>query len=175
MDELISIHAPRTGSDGKRLWSNRDFEHFNPRSPHGERRPSKVIYDRKHSISIHAPRTGSDQKNRGYAPRIRISIHAPRTGSDAAEQRSNDSSVSPISIHAPRTGSDRLYAGGQPRSDDFNPRSPHGERHARRAVITASCRYFNPRSPHGERLRGARNHQQLHIYFNPRSPHGERR
>ena len=35
---IISIHAPRTGSDG-RISSERCVEHdFNPRSPHGERR-----------------------------------------------------------------------------------------------------------------------------------------
>ena len=55
---------------------------------------------------------------------------------------------------------------------NFNPRSPHGERHFRHA-LQADQRYFNPRSPHGERL------IFLHLrtvnnYFNPRSPHGER-
>ena len=39
---LISIHAPRTGSD----WMDNDYdqhpEHFNPRSPHGERRLSPL-------------------------------------------------------------------------------------------------------------------------------------
>ena len=34
---LISIHAPRTGSDGRALTSTRFANHFNPRSPHGER------------------------------------------------------------------------------------------------------------------------------------------
>ncbi len=57
---LISIHAPRTGSDVKAD----DFAALIVR------------------ISIHAPRTGSDL---AYADRMRwrtISIHAPRTGSD---------------------------------------------------------------------------------------------
>ena len=57
---LISIHAPRTGSD-----------------------PSRAGVDIWLRISIHAPRTGSD-----LLPCIQIgddggiSIHAPRTGSD---------------------------------------------------------------------------------------------
>ena len=34
--------------------------HFNPRSPHGERRFPLLIVQSKDSISIHAPRTGSD-------------------------------------------------------------------------------------------------------------------
>ena len=34
---LISIHAPRTGSDRTRRRLLRQDTHFNPRSPHGER------------------------------------------------------------------------------------------------------------------------------------------
>ena len=33
----ISIHAPRTGSDSHSLCTIRARRHFNPRSPHGER------------------------------------------------------------------------------------------------------------------------------------------
>ena len=59
---IISIHAPRTGSD----W---------------------VAYnvDNEMPISIHAPRTGSDTTDGdAQAPPRKISIHAPRTGSDMA-------------------------------------------------------------------------------------------
>ena len=35
---LISIHAPRTGSDRNTSHTISTQEHFNPRSPHGERR-----------------------------------------------------------------------------------------------------------------------------------------
>ena len=38
---------------------------------------------------------------------------------------------------------------------DFNPRSPHGERR-RRARSGRNRAYFNPRSPHGERPAGTR-------------------
>ena len=57
--------------------------HFNPRSPHGERRAGESRLRRADSISIHAPRTGSDVIY-GYLGTIPvyISIHAPRTGSD---------------------------------------------------------------------------------------------
>ena len=58
----ISIHAPRTGSDG-------------------------CVYSRLaklDGISIHAPRTGSDRSGlRKERKKLAISIHAPRTGSDA--------------------------------------------------------------------------------------------
>ena len=56
----ISIHAPRTGSDGFRV----EFTHA------------------EQLISIHAPRTGSDQPSVKALRFVRISIHAPRTGSD---------------------------------------------------------------------------------------------
>ena len=55
----ISIHAPRTGSDGRR-----NVLHVMSR------------------ISIHAPRTGSDAAGAVPSMLTRISIHAPRTGSD---------------------------------------------------------------------------------------------
>ena len=35
--EVISIHAPRTGSDRGRAWLVARAKNFNPRSPHGER------------------------------------------------------------------------------------------------------------------------------------------
>ena len=57
---------------------------------------------------------------------------------------------------------------------DFNPRSPHRERHTLVQFICRTLVYFNPRSPHRERpflvvL------IPLTLDFNPRSPHRERR
>ena len=82
-------------------------DHFNPRSPHGERPTwcsSKLCTA---EISIHAPRTGSDAVAHGWSHGRKISIHAPRTGSDwDAPGRGVRSAVS--SIHAPRTGSDKF-------------------------------------------------------------------
>ena len=56
---------------------------------------------------------------------------------------------------------------------DFNPRSPDGERPG---GLTAKVRhiYFNPRSPDGERRAPPRRHSRTGGYFNPRSPDGER-
>ena len=102
--------------------------HFNPRSPHGERRAKQRAARKNQPISTHAPRTGSDGLALAGHGVGRISTHAPRTGSDNAH---------PYTLYQRR---------------DFNPRSPHGERllntsHQPRQV------YFNPRSPHGERPR----------------------
>ena len=103
----ISIHAPRTGSDGASLLG---------------RCPAL-------DISIHAPRTGSDMLVMRCMVDWLISIHAPRTGSDALEHP--EERVKLISIHAPRTGSDTMRLAKHRPLDDFNPRSPHGERRRR--------------------------------------------
>ena len=170
------------------------ISHFNPRSPHGERRHTARL---NMLLSI-------------------ISIHAPRTGSDGTAYITNGRAFS-ISIHAPRTGSDWADRGDNRRLWDFNPRSPHGERRDSSYLRMVAC-YFNPRSPHGERLLRRRrvSHRELFqstlpargatltvivasvsmvfqstlpargatalpgrvsptsAHFNPRSPHGER-
>ena len=48
IDIIISIHAPRTGSDSANNtgWKLRNY--FNPRSPHGERRPFCCWQARRH-------------------------------------------------------------------------------------------------------------------------------
>ena len=101
---VISIHAPRTGSDHYQADNSPVAWYFNPRSPHGERL--------------------------GFADCVlrvlKISIHAPRTGSDILSQPS--SLLIDISIHAPRTGSDSVRLSTMQASSNFNPRSPHGER-----------------------------------------------
>ena len=103
---VISIHAPRTGSDppAPASWTAsppfqstlpargatdeleelmRTIEpDFNPRSPHGERRAPPGFQRPFEVISIHAPRTGSDVPNFVLRAHPDISIHAPRTGSD---------------------------------------------------------------------------------------------
>ena len=144
--------------------------HFNPRSLHGERLYRHGMALQHCIISIHAPCTGSDpaQSVAGRASTFQstlpargataqsihrsseplISIHAPRTGSDMSALPNECRRR--ISIHAPRTGSDNLQLILQTSRWDFNPRSPHGERHDcySTGLIAPD---FNPRSPHGER------------------------
>ena len=101
-----------------------------------------------------------------------ISIHAPRTGSDGKVWEK--SRVIEISIHAPRTGSDTIYLKlSALRCCNFNPRSPHGERHA--CILPDSCfRKFQSTLPaRGATQNGSQLIEQA-TYFNPRSPHGER-
>ena len=62
-DEIISIHAPRVGSDFLSFPTAFAIDNFNPRSPCGER-PFRFIWLSLHrSISIHAPRVGSDYRS----------------------------------------------------------------------------------------------------------------
>ncbi len=119
------------------------------------------------------PARGATSQIRSRFRRMYISIHAPRTGSDQHGHKGYN--CRPISIHAPRTGSDdspknRYHSNPL----DFNPRSPHGERHNGRLLYAAEHLHFNPRSPHGERPTFQRGDTGFQ-HFNPRSPHGERR
>ena len=124
----ISIHAPRTGSDNRRRRAyDRRKQYFNPRSPHGERLLPPAPAARLLPISIHAPRTGSDAFCDFSPVQARISIHAPRTGSDAHAGM----------LHVigwifqstlPARGATVRAMKKYREKEDFNPRSPHGER-----------------------------------------------
>ena len=109
MAVVISTHAPRTGSDVENAIYYKGYPDFNPRSPHGER-PQASRADRDcHPISTHAPRTGSDPDfcvNKFQVVRFQPTL--PARGATC-------------------TCRTRL-----PSPWHFNPRSPHGERHARR-------------------------------------------
>ncbi len=108
---MISIHAPRTGSDGLLVEVLKCIEYFNPRSPHGERQAADYGNKAIKPISIHAPRTGSDIHVTRWDMPVLISIHAPRTGSDVT-LRLFAIIFDGISIHAPRTGSDYVGIAG---------------------------------------------------------------
>ena len=170
--QKISIHAPRTGSNRTSSSIFPGRPHFNPRSPHGERRFSRFLPRFAVIISIHAPRTGSDHPAlRRASESLPISIHAPRTGSDGS--RGTQRPRVPISIHAPRTGSDCGGSGFLARVELISIHAPRTGSDTACWATAPSRSNFNPRSPHGERpweppgVRPA-------IYFNPRSPHGER-
>ena len=101
--------------------------HFNPRSPHGERRRRAFA---------------------GAGKRFLFQSTLPARGA-TAEYLSAIAHRS-ISIHAPRTGSDKSVHMCVFHLVNFNPRSPHGERRVYASNV-ATRNDFNPRSPHGER------------------------
>ena len=104
-DSVISIHAPRAGSDlpiGQPLhWL---FPDFNPRSPCGERQ--------------------AECARQSYINRFQSTL--PVRG--ATSCRREHEIPLPISIHAPRAGSDQTYERYGAKGINFNPRSPCGER-----------------------------------------------
>ena len=123
--------------------------HFNPRSPHGERPRLTSAGRGTGRFQSTLPARGATQASRAGVPKSAISIHAPRTGSDEVGGEN-------VTVH-----------------DDFNPRSPHGER----LLPGATVRRLPKISIHAPRT-GSDDAQpacggQRHD-FNPRSPHGER-
>ena len=154
----ISIHAPRTGSDHAEYHEGAGRLHFNPRSPHGERRDRWQMYHNCRAFQSTLPARGATALSEtgryqagDFNPRsphgerlverlhrrrcVGISIHAPRTGSDGCCERKQNKHPC-ISIHAPRTGSDRVLAARLRPTGNFNPRSPHGERPAMIATLS---------------------------------------
>ena len=123
---LISIHAPRTGSDKTMRGIAGSVHHFNPRSPHGERRLEFVAVHPQPEFQSTLPARGATVLRLDVLRLNGISIHAPRTGSDSivVDYYGREK----ISIHAPRTGSDRRGFKSSQTTEYFNPRSPHGER-----------------------------------------------
>ena len=95
---------PLRGATGKMHPKGATICDFNPRSPYGERPLGYLATTLFIVISIHAPLTGSDYYISGVAARKDISIHAPLTGSDIIVFR-------------------RYHL-----QNNFNPRSPYGER-----------------------------------------------
>ena len=83
------------------------------------------------------PAGGATKNHQNQEYEIQISIHAPRRGSDFVPYRLLWRHW--ISIHAPRRGSDRRQECKYHSLQDFNPRSPQGER-------LFDCHLVNP--PH---------------------------
>ena len=147
---MISIHAPRTGSDRSAVTAAHRWSAFQSTLPARGATIRPVLRCFPKPISIHAPRTGSD-----------------KIVFDAATQRTH---FNPRSPHGER----RVLAPDTTfHMNHFNPRSPHGERRppsarasspkrfqstlpargatATRGLASTSASHFNPRSPHGER------------------------
>ena len=146
---LISIHAPRTGSDL------------------GRRRHRRAAGAFQSTL----PARGATQPPAEHASGQQFQSTLPARGATASD--SSSAGIPTISIHAPRTGSDQSRQPEPAAASNFNPRSPHGERQCRSESKVSSNKYFNPRSPHGERPDRA-SPSGGQGYFNPRSPHGER-
>ena len=104
-------------------------KNFNPRSPQGERPFGATTPKGAGAISIHAPRKGSDpcllDQKLGY-----FGFQSTLPARGATHGTLNPEFRRSISIHAPRKGSDPWDSGTVFGTENFNPRSPQGERHA---------------------------------------------
>ena len=168
---LISIHAPRTGSDENRMRECGQAPDFNPRSPHGERPDTQSDKRRGKNFNPRSPH-GERRKlvKRGC---FRFDFN-PRSPHGERRQPSVRPSARPADFNPRSPHGERLHNAIYRRSGaNFNPRSPHGERRSGRGDAERKAN-FNPRSPHGERRDWQDDHQGKQSHFNPRSPHGER-
>ena len=192
---MISIHAPRTGSDRSAVTAAHRWSAFQSTLPARGATIRPVLRCFPKPISIHAPRTGSDKivfdaatQRTHFNPRsphgerrLQVCVkNLPKTfqstlpARGATQRRKGGKRSNRISIHAPRTGSDpderdykQLYIISihAPRTGSDLWYIDCGNREA----------HFNPRSPHGERRVLAPDTTFHMNHFNPRSPHGERR
>ncbi len=150
---VISIHAPLAGSDltvtsaapkrryfdprspcGERpepCQHNHPAWYFDPRSPCGERPLYVCLPHLPVTISIHAPLAGSDvAKNLPMRLSSKFRSTLPLRGATAFADVS--ACCVDISIHAPLAGSDSMSASLRAYCQNFDPRSPCGERLKRR-------------------------------------------
>ena len=124
---IISIHAPRTGSDFSSSRIVLISSNFNPRSPHGERpaTPNAIV--------------------------SMVTFQSTLPARGATQSSTFITHLSAFQSTLPARGATRFSMLADTTFKHFNPRSPHGERQNSSGSYTAGL-HFNPRSPHGERL-----------------------
>ena len=149
LEELISIHAPRTGSD----------------------RTEGGIRKSRRNISIHAPRTGSDIKRTPCRKSKKFQSTLPARGATSVVRSSQNGGQFQSTL--PARGATCSRCRFSARYWHFNPRSPHGERPAQLATSAAllAISIHAPRTGSDEIL--VENQAGIK-HFNPRSPCGER-
>ena len=99
---------------------------FNPRSPHGERLLAAYGFRMAGVFQSTLPARGATDADVLFLCNVEFQSTLPARGATHAQKAVV--LTLPISIHAPRTGSDTVLAPSRTQSNDFNPRSPHGER-----------------------------------------------
>ena len=145
----ISIHAPRTGSDDCPQPADSHGSHFNPRSPHGERRSRGC--SRRRSAAHFNPRSPHGERRQGARKASVRGYFNPR--SPHGERPCPPGGETP-----PTTFQSTLPARGATLIENFRKTAKtfQSTLPARGATGAHGCtwlqpRYFNPRSPHGER------------------------
>ena len=191
---LISIHAPRGGSDCCRAFRLLYFGHFNPRSPWGERLITFGLAVSSSMISIHAPRGGSDSAlvagsnlpfyfnpRSPWGERRVMPCRAthqfdfnPRSPwGERPPDRLLTLVVAVISIHAPRGGSDIAFFGLGHRQN-ISIHAPRGGSDSETLLEPIYNCLISIHAPRGGSDASASTPCDSNSYFNPRSPWGER-
>ena len=141
---VISIHAPREGSDAA----------------------AAGVAAGDGAISIHAPREGSDAESASGAETARqISIHAPREGSDAGPWMSTSGRTIFLST-LPARGATRSGLTAPMPLPYFYPRSPRGERPGTTFGSDVECRIsiHAPREGSDTKLMASALHLEISIH-----------
>ena len=113
---------PSQGATETQRQTQPQNRHFNPRSPHRERRNRGLAFLGSVGFQSTLPSQGAtDNLKLGYGG-TKISIHAPLTGSDA--RVATEMVFSTISIHAPLTGSDVIAVNDPPADPQFQSTLP---------------------------------------------------
>ena len=169
---VISIHAPRVGSDASIASKASARSKFQSTLPVWGATLVKLLYLMGllfqstlpvwgatlfiscpvRSFMHFNPRSPCGERPPLFASNVNkyfISIHAPRVGSDRGT--SEISPVSSISIHAPRVGSDKLAGTFLAPASKFQSTLPVWGATLTLALAPVSTLHFNPRSPCGER------------------------
>ena len=120
--DMISIHAPRTGSDTMCFTPPRRAGHFNPRSPHGERRLGENLTADSVTFQSTLPARGATDPEQSSQVYSKFQSTLPARG--ATKRHLFPSCREPISIHAPRTGSDTRRSRPQSRARLFQSTLP---------------------------------------------------
>ena len=190
MGVAISTHAPRTGSDPNAFCTLRMQSYFNPRSPHGERpeRVAEILCISK--ISTHAPRTGSDnsfdkkdgvtcdfnprsphgERHGGGVLLVSLEIFQPTLPARGATKR-NDLVARGLIFQPtlPARGATVYDRAMCALLEDFNPRSPHGERRDA-GTKRGTSRQFQPTLPARGATRIEAKDEKIAAQFQPTLP-----
>ena len=110
---IISIHAPREGSDEVFDRTISSPDHFNPRSPRGERHWDAPSRRQNGLFQSTLPARGATRHVRHHGEAAEISIHAPREGSDRRRSFPRPSSLTFQSTLPARGATSRTWGGGR--------------------------------------------------------------
>ena len=116
------------GATASSLVTSGTMLHFNPRSPCGERRASGVRINHRCVISIPAPRVGSDCKAFPLYRRYRSFQSTLPVWGATSSTAIPPLRCPPFQSTLPVWGATASHVGIVVSCDDFNPRSPCGER-----------------------------------------------